>query len=181
MTRAKSPKRHTTIIRRPLPIIFALLAVAAGAILAAKLLADRGNDPTPDPATEPEVVTPDDTPTSESPIHIPENKEIPQYDGEDPNTSESLTGTVTTSRISGQNYIIRVNINQYLTSGSCRLEFTGNDVTHTDEVSIIPSATSSTCEGFDIPMRAIGSGTYIYNIYITSGDKSGTISGEVTL
>lgn len=190
MNKNKNPRRRASVARRPLPIILGLIVVIIVCFVIAKLLAR---------AAAPDSSTAQDDAISENAVSVPQaeiqgesqlipivdnstgEKHIPQYDGEDPNALESLTGSVTTSRISGQNYILRVNINQYLTSGTCHLEFTGSDATHTDDVAIIPSASSSTCEGFDIPLKALGSGTYIYNIYLTSGDRTGTITGEVTL
>ena len=51
-----------------------------------------------------------------------EKEEIPQYDGEDPNMAEELSGALTYVGVSGNNLLIRVNIDQYLSSGTCRLE-----------------------------------------------------------
>ena len=75
--------------------------------------------------------------------------------------------------------IIRMSINQYLGSGVCSL--TLGDYSST--VNISPSASTSTCEGFDIPLSDLGnlSGKVNFTINLQSGDKTGTITGEVSL
>ena len=107
-----------------------------------------------------------------------EKKKVVQYEGEDPNTQEELTGVVTYAGVNGDNLMIRVNIDQYLESGSCELSLMQNGVAYSDVANIVGSAATATCEGFNVPVSGLG-GDYEIVIKISSGDKTGTINGKV--
>ena len=112
-----------------------------------------------------------------------EKKENIQYEGEDPNVGASLTGAITYAAVSGTNILIRVNIDQYLSSGSCELRLVkeGDVNAYSDTANIISSATTATCEGFNVPLSSVSSGNYNIYINLTSGDKTGVINGEVNV
>ena len=111
-----------------------------------------------------------------------ENKEIVQYDGEDPNASESLTGVITYSSINDGVFTLRVNIDQYLTEGVCNIYLTQNETTlYSSSAAIIDAASTSTCEGFDIDITDEMSGDIQILIDIISGDRVGQITGGVSL
>ena len=109
-----------------------------------------------------------------------EKKKVVQYEGEDPNTQEELTGVVTYAGVNGNNLMIRVNIDQYLESGSCELSLMQNGVAYSDVANIVGSAATATCEGFNVPVSGLG-GDYEIVIKISSGDKTGTINGKVKI
>lgn len=111
---------------------------------------------------------------------INDEKEEPSYDGENPNQGELLTGVITRSERMNDYLVIRVNIDQYLSDGSCRLDLKRDtEIVYTGTVSIVSSAATATCEGFDVPVAEIGEGDYGIEILVNSGDKSGVINGEV--
>lgn len=111
-----------------------------------------------------------------------EKKKVEQYDGEDPNKKAEITGVITYAGVSGDNLMIRVNIDQYLNSGTCSLTLRqGGGNAYSATASVIDAASTSTCEGFNVPVSGFPAGTYNIIIYINSGDKTGEISGEVTL
>lgn len=111
---------------------------------------------------------------------INDDKEKPGYDGENPNQGESLTGVITRSERMNDYLVIRVNIDQYLSDGSCRLNLKRDaEILYTDTVSIVSSAATATCEGFDVPVAEIGEGDYGIEILVNSGDRNGVINGEV--
>ena len=111
-----------------------------------------------------------------------EKEKTEQYDGQDPNTTDSLTGVVTYAGVNGDNLMIRVNIDQYLSSGSCKLTLSrdGNSI-YNSEAGIVDSAATSTCEGFNVPVSELGKGNVQIVIYINSGNKTGQISGEAEI
>lgn len=112
----------------------------------------------------------------------PEEKKVEQYDGKDPNKAAELTGVITYAGVSGDNLMIRVNIDQYLNGGTCSLVLRqGGGNVYNATASIIDSASTSTCEGFNVPVAGLSAGVYNIIIYIDSGGKTGEISGEVTL
>lgn len=133
---------------------------------------------TPAEQLQPEIKEEEKTPEK------PEEKEdITQYDGDNPNTGDTLSGVVTYAGVNGDKLMIRVNINQYLSGGNCSLRLLyENDVNmHEEMVEIVDSASTSTCAGFDVPAQKLSSGHYSIIINVTSGDKTGTINGEVNI
>ena len=114
---------------------------------------------------------------------VEQKEEIIQYDGENPNQGSDITGVVTYAGVSGGKLMIRVNINQYLSGGSCalRLLFENDVVMYSDTASVVDSASTSTCEGFDVPTAGLSSGNYKIIINVDSGAKTGVINGEVNL
>ena len=142
----------------------------------------------PAPAQPSQVVAPDnpDQPeqkqTVEPETDEKEKEKTGQYEGENPNKASGITGVITYAGVSGSNLMIRVNIDQYLNGGTCSLGLKkdGNNI-YSDTAPIVDSASTSTCEGFNVPVSSISSGKLNIVINITSGDKSGTITGEVTV
>ena len=111
-----------------------------------------------------------------------EKEEIIQYDGGDPNEKESLTGAITYLGVSGNDLVVRVNIDQYLSGGDCEMNIVrGSEVLYTSTVPIIDSASTSTCEGFNVPVEKLSSGKIQVNINLSSGERIGIISGETEI
>ncbi len=119
--------------------------------------------------------------SSSSSSTSPDGKTPEKYDGNDPNFEESLTGSITTARIDEDKLIIRVTIDQYLSNGTCSLTITNGDQTLEKTANIAPIASTSSCEGFDVPTSELNNinDNISIKINITSGDKIGTITGEV--
>ena len=109
-------------------------------------------------------------------------EEVVQYDGEDPNESEDITGVITYAAVSGDNLLVRVNIDQYLNSGSCELIISksGEEV-YTDTAEVVDSAATSTCEGFNVPLSALPKGELAISVRLDADQKQGNITGEVTI
>lgn len=111
----------------------------------------------------------------------PEQK-APQYEGESPNKSETLTGLITYADVKDDELTIRVNIDQFLQSGNCNLTLSKNGVTHySQSVGIVESVTTSTCDGFKIPTSELPSGNLQVEINLDSDGKSGKIEGRVKI
>lgn len=111
-----------------------------------------------------------------------EEKKVEQYDGDDPNNAEDLSGVVTYAGVSGDKLVIRVNIDQYLSSGQCRLMLVNEGVViYNDTVGIVGSASTASCEGFDVPLSKIDGGDIEIHVKIDSENKSGTIQGGVRI
>ena len=112
----------------------------------------------------------------------PEKEKVVQYDGEDPNTAQGLSGAITHAAVSGANFVLRVNIDQYVTGGDCELTIKRNGATiYSNIVSIIGSASTATCEGFDIPVNRLGGGPVEININLSADGKGGVIRGEANI
>lgn len=109
-------------------------------------------------------------------------KKVEQFDGEDPNENTGLTGVITYAGVSGGNLMVRVNIDQYLADGTCKLKLSATSgVVYEETVDVTDSASTATCKGFNIATTKLPSGKININILVTSGEKTGTIEGEVNL
>lgn len=111
-----------------------------------------------------------------------EKEKVTAYEGGNPNKAEGLTGAVTYAGVSpdGKELVIRVNIDQYLGGGSCELNLVQGGVVYKDMANITSSASTATCEGFNVPAGGL-SGDYEIMIYMSSGEKTGTIKGKVSV
>ncbi len=117
-----------------------------------------------------------------------EKEKVVQYEGEDPNTEAELSGVVTYVGVSGEKLMIRISIDQYLTGGQCELNLIKDGaVIYDDTVNIASSASTSTCEGFDVLTSglgangATGAGKIEIKIKINADGRSGVIGGEVEI
>ena len=109
-----------------------------------------------------------------------EEKKVVQYEGEDPNNNSELSGVITYAGVNEGVLMIRVNIDQYLNSGSCELVLDKNGTSvYKYTANITDSASTSTCEGFDVPVDKLGRGKIGIKINLKSGNKKGVINGEV--
>ena len=134
-----------------------------------------------EPVGEQSLVKEEDNEDVEEQIVVEKEKVVP-YEGEDPNSKDELTGVVTYAGVSDDNLMIRVNIDQYLESGSCELGLWKDGASaYTDKARIVNSATTATCEGFNVPTSGLSEGNYNIVIKISSGNKSGTINGEAKI
>ena len=106
--------------------------------------------------------------------------EVVSYDGDNPNIDNSLTGAVTYAGKVDDKFMIRVNIDQFLSGGSCELVLEKDGVlVHEEATQIVDSAATATCEGFDVTGAA--SGNYKITIKLISGEKQGVIKGEASI
>lgn len=105
---------------------------------------------------------------------------VVQYEGSDPNEAGELTGVITYAAVSGDNLIIRVNIDQYLDGGSCELSLSQGGVKYSDTANI-SSVTTATCEGFNVLVGELEAGNYQIEIKISSDGRTGIIKGEVNI
>lgn len=111
-----------------------------------------------------------------------EQKRIKQYEGEDPNKAEELSGAVTYAGVNNGILIIGINIDQFLSSGNCALSLVrGGSEIYSANASIVAEVSTSTCDGFNIPIGSLGNGATEIIIKLSSGGKTGTIRGEVNL
>lgn len=188
----KKRKSHST---RAIGALFIIVLLGLGIILAVKYL-------TPSPTTTKEEDTPtqedkpvekpastnpsssnnikheEPTPEDEDPFH----KTPTQYEGEDPNLSEELTGSISYTAANGESLNVLVNIDQLLGSGTCTLTLKSGGSTKTYTANIIANPASSSCEGFNVPLLDLNyTGIWQIHLRFTSGDKTGIVEGEVDL
>lgn len=113
---------------------------------------------------------------------LPKKEEVKQYDGDNPNVTDELTGVISYMSVSGDNLIVRVNIDQYLSNGNCRLSLSrGEDAIYEESVAIEASVSTSTCAGFSVPVSKLLDGKLVIKVVLESGEKRGIIIGETTI
>lgn len=181
-------KRRTRKSRKWISRLFFLLLIVAACVLCYFVWdayfrdkSPKGDDPKPNESSA-ETKTDDKKEEEDKTEQTDEKEKVPQYDGDDPNTVPGLTGAITYTGVSNGYLRIRVNIDQYLASGSCNVVLMrGGTQIFSDYANIVSSASTATCEGFDIPMTNLGSGNTQVKITFSSGDRSGSASTEVTL
>lgn len=111
-----------------------------------------------------------------------DEKKVKQYEGDDPNNAEELSGAVTFAGVVDEKVMIRANIDQYLGDGSCKLSLmNGESVAYEETTRIVSAASTATCEGFDISLDGISEGSYKIIIKIEANGKNGTIEGTLDI
>lgn len=119
---------------------------------------------------------------SDEAIEKSEETEVVQYEGGNPNALGELTGVVTYAGVRDGTLTVRVNIDQYLESGSCELALVSGGMTiYSEGAEIIGSATTASCTGFDVPVAGLPRGQLSIVVWLESGDKKGGIRGEVEI
>lgn len=133
-----------------------------------------------DVITETVEIEKEEEPQRQEEAEVIEKPKVAQYDGEDPNDSDELSGVITYAGVADDYLVVRVNIDQYLRGGECRLTVLSSDsVIHEEVVEIVGGPSSSSCNGFDVPVGIIGSGKFEIVINLESDDKKGAIREEV--
>ena len=111
-----------------------------------------------------------------------EQKKVKQYEGEDPNKAEELTGAITYAGVNDGVLMIGMNIDQFLGEGNCALSLMrGGDVIYSANAKIMAEVSTSTCDGFNVPVSGLGNGATEIIIKLSAGGKTGTIRGEVNI
>ena len=180
-------KRRTRKSRKWISRLFFLLLIVAACVLCYFVWdayfrdkSPKGDDPKQDESST--QTKTDDKKEEDKTEQKDEKEKVPQYDGDDPNTAPGLTGAITYAGVSNGYLRIRVNIDQYLASGSCNVILTrGSTQVYSDYANIVSSASTSTCEGFDIPVASLGSGSTQIKVTFSSGDRSGAVTGETSI
>lgn len=196
MTKTKhKPSRKGTSARShawvlALVIILIIIAVVAVVVCLVKPQSTSSEPSEPatsdqsGPASIPDASESPDT-SDDSTVSTPEAPEkTPQYEGEDPNTLDELTGVVTYKGVENGTLIIMTMLNQYLhQTGICVITLTGQNFqsSYTASVDAHGDATASYCENFEIPTSVLASDTYNIEIKLTGDGKTGTIRDEVKL
>ena len=120
--------------------------------------------------------------SDDEPVAVAEKEKIVQYEGDDPNEAEELTGAVTYAGVSGDALMIRTNIDQYLSDGKCELTLMRSGATiYSSIANIISSVATSTCDGFDVPVAELGGGGVDIIINISADERVGTLRGKADI
>lgn len=103
-----------------------------------------------------------------------------QNEGDNPNNLDFITGYVSNKNVDleSKKLIIRVVIDQFLSGGQCELNLVGQSgESYSGSAQVINNPSSSTCEGFDVPLEKLSSGRWTIAISVKSNNKTGQIDG----
>lgn len=107
----------------------------------------------------------------------------PQYEGEDPNLLDKLTGVIVYKDIDTENQVLHsaVTIDQYLQSnGQCIYNLKHDGVVmRTASAVAYPDVTTSVCGPFDLSLDGLSPGNYEIEVVMTGDDKRGIITEEL--
>ena len=107
------------------------------------------------------------------------NKTPAQYEGENPNNYDNLTGIITFAGISEGQFVISVALDQY-TTGNCKFEATspsGSVISADVNIAVGPSSSFCSYSG-PVPSEH---GKYNITVTPSNANKTGLITGEVEL
>ena len=121
--------------------------------------------------------------STQPPVAHENEKDIAQpYEGNDVNSSPSLSGAITYNAVSGDTLVVRTTINQVIGAGSCEITLSNSTRTVTKTSNIAQNPSSSTCEGFDIPTAELGAGTWNISIKVQdTNNRNVTLTGVVNI
>ena len=179
---AKKQKKNKKWISWVIILILFVAAAAVAYLVWDAYFRDKNDDQGETSGGQMEVVENKASETTAEVEDVVEKPKTVQYDGEDPNELEELSGAVTHAGVAGDNLMIRVNIDQYLEEGSCELELARDGATiYNSMTGIVGNVATATCEGFDVPVSEVGGGEFEIIINLDAGGKVGVIRGEVSI
>lgn len=190
MSKSSQPAHRIPPYRRPIIVVsFLIVLVAAVAVTLVIFMSinhAQENLPEPEkPATPtPAVIDPDE----QKPDEVEPEDKVSQYEGEDPNLLDKLTGRIAYKGVNREpNYqalTVSASIDQYLHSdGTCTLSLKNpsNIEVYSAALSAQPDVTTSACGPFEIPISDFAPGTYQIEITVSGDDKTGLITDAVQL
>lgn len=196
MTKTKN-KRPNSKYRTPrswaIPLLVALLLIIVGIIivLIIKPFSRSASKQTTNPAQKSTtyVETPDSNGQQATNPNTPSDSEAEpedktkQFEGEDPNQLDQLTGSITYRNVEQGTLSVAVIINQSLRQpGTCTLILTGpNQERRTATSAAVVDVTASVCETLELPVGGLGHGEYTIEVQLSGDGKSGSVKDRIEL
>lgn len=168
--------------------IVLVLALAAAGLLAYGIFLRPNTNSDSSQKTTVKTTTIEDKPVGEVDYSSPTKEEQTPATDSSPtqplptSTPSTVPIPVTFSNLSGSPLEVRVLISEILPSGSCTLTLqkTGaSDITRTAET--FPTSSYTTCKGFTVDTTGMQKGTWKATVTVTSGDRTGSVTDEVSL
>lgn len=180
MAKVKKIKNKTDIKRHPALIVACILLFLLAGLAAYWVLtrnSENNNDAATESSTSETVSTIeeiDETAASE------EEDATVQYEGEDANTYENLTGAIINATVLRSVLTVNVTIDQSLTEGTCTMILTNGDEEMSYSADIEMDVQTSMCI-FEEDVSLLVGGTWQIEVLLESGNRVGTITGSVEI
>ena len=179
----KKPMHRVPFYRRPIIVALCLVAIIVIAVIIVLIvkIVSRDDIQTGEPADETENVLVYGEDDEENDLAPEDQKIIVQYEGDNPNELDYLTGLITYTEVSDGKLIAMVSIDQYLSDGVCVAGLRNGSQTATSiEQAIEADASTSHC-AIEMSLAGVSSGKYQLEVVISSGNKTGTLTSNVEL
>jgi len=189
MSKSESSRHRVPPYKRPL-IIGIFLLILSAVIITTVLICKNFLKPNESHLTKPQDNPGDSQPVipSETEPANPDNpveNKTPQYEGEDPNDLDELTGHIIYKDIDPETNTLHtsVMINQFLQSGGqCVYNIKRDDaILRTASGVAFADVTTSVCGPFSISLEGLSPGNYQLEVTITGDDKRGVILDELQI
>lgn len=190
MSKSASSAHRVPPYKRPIIIVGFLLILAAVVIATIFIFKSIGVHHDPNDSTHISNPNQDSDnvskPSGDQPSSLEEQPEdkTPQYEGENPNELDELTGVIIYKDIDPENQILHsaISIDQYLQSdGQCVFNLKRDDVIiRTTSAIATQDVTTSVCGPIDISTEGL-EGTYQIEILLSGDNKRGEILDEITI
>lgn len=188
---SKSPNTTHRIppYRRPIIVVsFLVVLVAAVAVTLIIFMSINHTQETLPEPEKPSTTTPIITPPAEEEQPPEPEDKVSQYEGEDPNLLDELTGRIAYKGVNREpNYqtlTVSASIDQYLHSdGICTLSLKNtNDIeVYSSALPAQPDVTTSACGPFEVSIADFSPGAYQIEITVSGDSKTGLITDTVQL
>lgn len=179
----KKSLHRVPFYRRPIVVVLCLvviIVIAVAVVLVVKAVS--GEDaPIDEPTEETEsALVYDEEGEDDNDLSPEDQKIIVQYEGENPNELDHLTGLITYTEVKDGTLTAMVSIDQYLTGGTCTANLKSNDqIVASAEQAIEADASTSHCGPITINLAGVSGGKYQLEVVISSGGKTGTAASNV--
>lgn len=180
MAKIKKVKNKTDIKRHPALIVVCILLFLLAGLAVYWFLVRSAEDSTNEAAetttSEAETAT-----AAESEDPVTEESGPVQFEGEDPNMAETLSGSISRAEVIQGTLRVYATIAQSLDSGTCTLIMTDNSGEEYSFVSDIEMNVTTAMCNFEENIDYASPGTWNLEILLESGDRVGTITGSVEI
>lgn len=177
---SSSTKKLVAIIL--VTLVFAVI-VTAVAYMLSRQRTPASNQPSTDQPTTTDTVNLD-PPTTDQQTAADEQKKqsLDNEQSTPPNTSPlSVIISAANENSSTSMLQIRTLIDKITSTGQCTLTLQKSGQTITKTATIQAGPSNSTCQGFDVALSELSSGTWQISVSVSSGDQSGSATSEVTI
>ena len=97
--------------------------------------------------------------------------------------ANKIDADIAINDVSDGTYTLQISIYDLINTGSCKLHMesaNGDMIDRTAKIVTI-GPDSSSCDGFEIPTSDINPGKYNFTVIMTSGNKTGSVKGEIAI
>ncbi|MBQ3309118.1 hypothetical protein IJG78_00385 [Candidatus Saccharibacteria bacterium] len=111
-----------------------------------------------------------------------EKGSVNQYEGENPNSLETITGVVSFAGSEGASVSVRIMLDQMLgSSGSCNFTLTHTSGAKLSQTVTTEAGPSATFCIYSVPSSNVAAGHWQITTKVTASGKEGTINGEMDI